>query len=512
MSTTTNTTPTKPTDWHKRPSGYNQRCPICGCGHAKMGEHRAVAPEENMEAQWIRRSKSRSGWKYSPFGFNEVPRTKDPKSKPRSYKQRCPGPEPKTLQQIARACRMSAQGKTFKQIAPVLGVSVLTVAHWQENYRELWAMAFDKAVEDNITILREVAGTDAILQDAPAFARMASNVRKLLEARQQPLFPAAADGESRLGDVMKSYIERRAFEASTGYLHLLQLVVNRWQYSMGDPPLANIDTDMLVRFRDFLIKSRGREPGTVAKAETVRNNLRFLQMLLEYAGPVGRHNRDGLGILKVVPWICPPRAEESEPKVVSFEHLSAVYEKADIMTVPQIPGIDPANWWRALLVFTFNVGLRSRALFGLEWKHIDLEQQVVKVPRGLMKSRRAITLPLNEIVFQHLLKIHTDRQYVFEWPYGKNHLMTNFHRLQWAAGVPRSEMFGLHALRRTLATTLWEDNPAAAQLQLGHRGSQVTIAHYVQASGILTKAANELRQPDAFVKSNGGNGSNEQGG
>ena len=61
----------------------------------------------------------------------------------------------------------------------------------------------------------------------------------------------------------------------------------------------------------------------------------------------------------------------------------------------------------------------------------------------------------------------------------------------------------LHAIRKTNATTLWEDSPAAAQASMGHRTANVTIRHYVQSAGILRVAVDGLRQPEAFSQTKG---------
>ena len=55
-----------PTDWHRRP--VNQEpgpCAICGYP-LKSGKHRAVAPQEQMLAKWLRQRKTKDGPRTSP--------------------------------------------------------------------------------------------------------------------------------------------------------------------------------------------------------------------------------------------------------------------------------------------------------------------------------------------------------------------------------------------------------------------------------------------------------------
>jgi len=100
---------------------------------------------------------------------------------------------------------------------------------------------------------------------------------------------------------------------------------------------------------------------------------------------------------------------------------------------------------------------------------------------------------------EHLRKIRTDRELVFPWPWRREAFYRQLHLLENAAGIPREDHFGLHNLRKTLATTLWADSPQASQLALGHAGSDVTIRHYVAREGIVAAALDRLPQPEAFV-------------
>ena len=59
--------------------------------------------------------------------------------------------------------------------------------------------------------------------------------------------------------------------------------------------------------------------------------------------------------------------------------------------------------------------------------------------------------------------------------------------------------FWVARLRRTAATILWEKDPAAVQLLLGHSASRVTQRHYVNSFGILSRAAESFPQPAGFM-------------
>jgi len=58
----------------------------------------------------------------------------------------------------------------------------------------------------------------------------------------------------------------------------------------------------------------------------------------------------------------------------------------------------------------------------------------------------------------------------------------------------------LHALRRTAATALFEHNPGAARLLLGHQSDIITQEHYVgRQSEIVRRGMDAMPQPAAFV-------------
>jgi integrase len=74
-----------------------------------------------------------------------------------------------------------------------------------------------------------------------------------------------------------------------------------------------------------------------------------------------------------------------------------------------------------------------------------------------------------------------------------------FKQLQKLADIPPADQFGLRTLRKTLATALYEQSPAAAQFALGHAGADVTRMHYVDGRGIVARALDALPQPTAFL-------------
>jgi integrase len=176
------------------------------------------------------------------------------------------------------------------------------------------------------------------------------------------------------------------------------------------------------------------------------------------------------------------------------------------MEWPIAPGVKAPAWWRALLVTAYNTGIRRGALFKLRMTDIQWDDCALVVRAATAKTGIGQRIPLNKTVLGHLSAIRTNRELVFPLSFGSRHFDTVFHRLQKAAGIPRDEHFGLHDLRRTAATLMWEESPAAAQLMLGHTTSRTTRQFYVNNRSILARAVARIPQPAAFsaTELNGG--------
>jgi integrase len=289
-------------------------------------------------------------------------------------------------------------------------------------------------------------------------------------------------------------------EAAKETVYLYRKALTKWRLLTGDPVLTLIDNQLMARVRDTLIGSIAKGRNRIMSPHTVRMYLRMLQAIIDKAGPPGPKRRDAAGILSISPWCKPPRAELKKVGIVAEKTLSDCYTAAVAMTNPRIDGFKPAAWWRALLVVTYNTGLRSRTLFSLRMEHIKWQARVIDIPAKFLKGRRDIALPISEIVYSHLVAIRTDRELVFPWPYSMESFRKTFHKLQNEAGIPPVLHFGLHALRRTAGTLLWQIDPAAAQLMLAHSSLSITKDHYVNAQTVLAGVAEKMPQPAAFGK------------
>ena len=401
----------------------------------------------------------------------------------------------KTKTLIQSAAQLSAEGFTYRQIAERLNSTKDRLGWFRRYYRKLWDSQFKKAQDAIVKSVRAAAGTDAIMTDPDRYLMLAKQAAKITKKRGQTLFDKKE--EHTLSTFFESYYIP-LMDASEDAIYQYRNAVNRWTLATGDPPLSKIDSAMLADFKRFLSSLRGRKPGTLASARTVAGRLQYIQSILDKAGPPRPRNRDAAGILETVPWVRPPKVPLPLPRIVADDQLNACYQAAGKMRIPKVDGIAPADWWRTLLVVAYNTGLRFGSLFSLQMSDIDWKNNQIVIPPERMKSKRAHVLSLNATTMTHLRKIRTDREAVFPQPTHRRDFYRCLHRLQNLAGIPENDHFGLHNIRKTTATRLWENSPQAAQLALGHAGSDVTIKHYVQSGDIVKRALDALPQPSAF--------------
>lgn len=409
------------------------------------------------------------------------------------------GPTKETLKQIAKAATLQATGKTRTEIAAELGVKLSMIAEWRKVYRDWWDKAFNRAVEQQAEFINAIKGTEEALKHARGFIDLRLPVAALIES-QKSVPTSSPTQDATLSEFYHTYFKPVCL-ASTGRLQTAnyERALRAWYVFTGDPPLKEITASTLAVFRDQAAKPPKSKRLGYISVTTVNGYLRWVQAVLDKAGPPMRGQRDAAGILNRVPWIRRPMAEQRPPRVVAPELLNQLYAGLVAAEAPKINGFKSSAWWRALIVTAYNTGLRRGTLFGLRVTDVDWTKRTILVRPANNKSRKRFATPLNETTIRHLSAIRTDREFLFPWPHCRRWFDTTFHRLQLSAGIPQSEHFGLHNLRKTLATMLYEASPGAAQIALGHSDSRTTQQHYVAPSAIVARALDALPQPEAFM-------------
>ena len=367
---------------------------------------------------------------------------------------------------MGKAAYLVANGKTIEEAAAGIGVRPSNIRDWQTRWKETWHILIDKAAESLVDSIRAMAGTSAVLSDPTAFQARTAFVDDWARQKGTDIFPAS-DGEMTLCRFFEEwYLPQKLFDAKESAKQCYRTALNAWRSLIGDPPVKQITPLMLALFRDARLKTRSVITGKTLSPNGVRTNLRLIQILLDKMGAPGRGNRDAQGILDRVPWAQPPREEIKIPRTITLQQLSACYRAAASMREPRVPGIDPSAWWRAMLIIAWNTGLRRGTLFAMRWSDVDWAGHRLVLPAAQMKSRRPMIVHLNSVAIEALHSIKTNRELIFPWTpmtSWKRRFSQMFHVLQDKAGIPSSEHFGLHIIRKTLATTLYETNPGLPQ-------------------------------------------------
>ena len=555
------TTP-KPTDWHRMPDPPAERCSICNCprnalGAASPAQHRATTPADETTAAWLKRRPSRRGFRmarieadgktaplptdatirrlrdaaglaaanlswrqiaktlevsaatlrrqvtlyrglWSKFYYEAI-KTHDAEGRVKimgPVGKRAKGRE-RIRQEIREICTLLAGGAKHAEVVEALHLSPHAVSHFRKAYPRVWQEEYNRAMQTALLIVRRQAASPAVAENPTQATRRAIRVRRwakrqgrtLFDPSQKPTLTTFFDGYYRV---------MRLGDATGKTIRSYQNALGQWALVTGDPPLDQIDGPTLARFRDHLLQLPGRNGNPTLSPNTVRSILRHVQTVLDKTGPPQRGNRDGAGLLEKTPWVKPPRATVSPPRIATAEQLSAAYRAAETMPRPEVEGVTPAAWWRALLVVAYNTGLRAGTLFAMEFAWIDWQRGELRIPPMKTKSRRGEIMHLNATATKHLAAIRTGRKLVFQHPDGCRTFHRDLHQLQDAAGIPREDHFGLHNIRKTLATVLWAESPEAARLTLSHTNLGTTQTHYVQGGPIVAAALDRLPQPQAF--------------
>ena len=407
------------------------------------------------------------------------------------------GPIPLDVQRlVVQAAALVASGKTEPEVADLLELSPGTITHWRDRYRDFWHSEVKRAVAVAQSLQKHLAGTLDALDHPDRFMAQARVCERVLPAI---VVEVPLSDEMTLSELYECYYKpAKLKDAAKQTLTTYNSVVRKWKAFTGDPPLRDISVRTLMGFRDAVERLAGQDGG-LRSDWSVAQNIKHIQYILDRAAPPGHRHRDGLGLLKQVPYLKPPRVCPQLPRPVPNNVLDQIYRAADKMVRPRIDGIAPAAWWRCLLVIALNSGLRSETLFTFCWEHVLLEEGRLEIPAEFMKTRMPIILPLNSVAIDHLRSIRGEAGRVFAWPHGRKAFYDDWHRLHDQAGIPRMQHYKLKQIRKSLATLLWESDPAAAQLALGHTTDKTTRTYYVSRH-LIQRAMQTLPQPAAFTE------------
>jgi integrase len=248
-------------------------------------------------------------------------------------------------------------------------------------------------------------------------------------------------------------------------------------------------------------QERGKRPKSIISPATVNRELRHLKAVLNVAVD--------WGYLAKVPKIKRVREEERIGRIVTQEHLKAMFDACHVAAMPDGLHCPAGDWWQALLVFAITTGWRIEEILSFRRADLDLRtgQIVTRAPdnKGGRDDTDFLPAPVVEII-KTVVGFGT---FVFEWPHDRKRIWQQFHAVQEAADIKlpcpdadRHEctdachFYGFHALRRGYAT-LNVERMSAPELQrkMRHRSFTTTL-RYIGLADKMKAAADKVYVPE----------------
>jgi integrase len=271
--------------------------------------------------------------------------------------------------------------------------------------------------------------------------------------------------------------------------------LDKWEELTPNPGLKLLDINREMR------------KGETAPAQILRT---FREGLLaqDYALPtINKHHRtlktilraaESAGFISKMPKVSMMREPRRKVHVASFEQIDRIIFSCACARWPrEIEGnpVNPGDYWRALVVFVFNIGLRHSDFTDV--KMTDLDWVARSISMFMKKTGDYETKPVEPCVFEHIEKIRGERVYLFGKKCSRKQRYGQWKKIQRHAGLPEP-LFTFHDLRRTCGSELYAISPAAAQEMLGHSDIETTHKSYTNMTQHLRDVVGHRPQPQSF--------------
>ena len=282
--------------------------------------------------------------------------------------------------------------------------------------------------------------------------------------------PVGSSSGVTLREVLEKYLAVKRLRPQTqrAYRQLVGKNLCDWL----DVPLTAITKDMVeVRHQELSLTPTRRGTSGHGRAN---NTLKALSALISFASD--RYGTEGDPLIKVNP----------VSRLTRTNAWHTIRPRQGIIQDHKL-----ADWYRAVatlkndvardfLIFLLLTGMRRGETQRLQWSHVDLEQELLTVPREITKTDREHCLPLSKFLVALLKqrypnRVHSD--WVFQSSKDRSkHISEQIYfvkEVRDKSGI----YFQLHDLRRTFLTMAEKlDVPhyALKKLVNHHIGSEIT--------------------------------------
>ncbi|WP_457601080.1 tyrosine-type recombinase/integrase [Hydrogenivirga sp.] len=192
------------------------------------------------------------------------------------------------------------------------------------------------------------------------------------------------------------------------------------------------------------------------------------------------------------------------PKIEKFK--DAQNERLRYLTEEEAQKLISAcpEWFRPVVIFALNTGLRAGEIFTLKWEQIDLKNRQIYIEPVNSKTKKIYKIPMNDIVYEILTKLHQEHKekgithgYVFVNSKGEPYspdgqgYRSVFKTACKKAGI---ENFRFHDLRHTFASwvAMKSKDIYAVQKLLNHSDLSMTKRYAHLTDEYLSDVVNNL--------------------
>lgn len=283
------------------------------------------------------------------------------------------------------------------------------------------------------------------------------------------------------------------------YLNALR----HWEAHTTDPAIAYVDKDVAKNFVRSIT-------GPLA-AETVGKVWRHLRPIFRRYAPAANGNPDGMGLIETVPRPKMPKVKRANNRAATIEEAAAFYAACDVATWPHCDNISPAIFWRAGIVFLWELGPRCFDLFCMDpaneatggWRFKNVNWIARSIRFRLEKTSDAdqpdeIAVPCSSAVMAHLTAIRSTRAAVLPVTKCRGDFYESWHKIRIAAGIEDKE-FTPQCVRRACQTEFDWLHMGLGDYIVGHIPSGVGPQYYRNFGKKARETIEQLPRPPAFT-------------
>lgn len=302
-----------------------------------------------------------------------------------------------------------------------------------------------------------------------------------------------------LGEFYRAYvlpIHRLARRADPKTIQLDEIALKHWETLTRNPPLRDISEFDTADFVSGAMLLAGRH-GKKMSANTIRKHAIHLQFCLDRAGPRSRTMRNAAQLIDTPPGFEKPKpTRRATPMLLTLDEIGRWITACDTAVAPVES--DATEWWRSLVVFGYNTGLRIDCIMRLEWPMLVSDWLVIpaEIYKGGEHGGEFYCNRWARAALKPLRALGAERIFPWRgWPDSESWLQEQRRRIWLSAGIVQPGN-GFHGLRRALLTWLSGKNDLVARLVAGHAaGGDMLRGHYVDKKRVVAELLEQVPQP-----------------